>query len=300
MKIIKALVLVCALACIGIHIAGIEQVKNEDNTIIAQPQEPTNVSTPTPVDMNKVDIDNKVNIESPPTEPIVEEPIPAETIAPVETVPEETTEETAPVIEETEPVTEVQEDPLPEVPVDDVELPVVSDKNYPGDGIIMYTNNWVNVRSKPSLEGDIIGKLEEDTEVFCYETTYGWSKIQFDGNKIGYISNKYVDKERSEKFKLYEEVDELVYAGHDVNMRSKAEYGAPIIGKLLQGKSIRRIGIGNNGWSQCMYNNQLVFISNEYLSPDPDYVIPMERFLQNSNNQNENTSTDNTANTNQP
>jgi hypothetical protein len=55
---------------------------------------------------------------------------------------------------------------------------------------------------------------------------------------------------------------------------------APAVGKLKQGESVRRVGIGKNGWSQVLYKNQLFFINNTYLSTDPNFVIPLEWFTQ--------------------
>ena len=216
---------------------------------------------------------------NPPT-PTIPEIVQKETVPPTESTIPETEPETEP-IEMEENVPETIPETTPEETIDpNIELPVESERDYPDDGEVIYTNNWVNVRSGPSLESQIIGKLEEGTELFRYEVTKNnWSKILYEG-KIAYIFNQYVDTQKTEKFKLYQEVDETVFAGHDVNIRARAEYDAPILGKLLQGKSIRRIGIGQNGWSQVMYNNTLAYINSEYLSLDPFYVIPMEKFLQ--------------------
>lgn len=242
------------------------------------------------IDLNQATIETTVETNA------VEDPTIASTVVtlPPETMPFiENTTATEPVeetqaIEMTEP--SIQEtvqatEPIETVPLEtDIlmqeELPVKDGSvDYPGDGEIVYTNHWVNVRSKPNLEGKIVGRIEEGLPVFRHETKNTWSKIQFDGNKIGYISDKYLDKEKTEKFKLYDEVDEYVYSGHDVNMRTTPN--GMVIGKLPQGESIRRIGIGQNGWSQCVWKDQLVYINNLYLGTDPDFKIPLEFFIEN-------------------
>ena len=152
------------------------------------------------------------------------------------------------------------------------------EENFPDDGAIIYTTGEVNVRAEPSMTGKIIGKLEKDARIFRYDTANGWSRIIFNG-EIAFISNKYVNSFKIEPFDLYMEVDETVYAGHDVNIRLVPSSHGPAAGKLKQGESVRRIGIGKNGWSQVMYKNQLFYINSAYLSTNPDFIIPLDWFL---------------------
>lgn len=213
---------------------------------------------------------------------------------PTETVPEPTDVETEPVtepeqIEETEPSEGAISYDDPELmadnsPVEEVglivnEIAPYSETEYPDDGQIVYATHWINVRSEPSTKGDIIGRIEEDERVFRFETSDGWSKIWYK-NDIGYVSNQYIGTANIEAFDLYTDVDEIVYSGHDVNIRIAPSMYAPAVGKLKQGDSVRRIGVGKNGWSQVIYKNQLFFINSQYLSTDPNFVIPLEWFTQ--------------------
>ena len=159
------------------------------------------------------------------------------------------------------------------------ELMPDAETDYPDDGEIVYTTHWVNVRKEPSVDGEVIGKLEENERIFRFETKSGWSKI-FYNNGVGYIYNQYIDSQKIESFDLYTEVDETVYSGHNVNIRLAPSIYSPSLGKLKHGESIRRIGVGKNGWSQVMYKNQLVYINSTYLSTDPNFVIPIEWFLE--------------------
>lgn len=159
------------------------------------------------------------------------------------------------------------------------ELEPNAEMDCPDDGYVVYTTHWVNVRSKPSMNGEIVGKIEEGTRVFRYSTADGWSKIYYD-HGIGYIVNKYIDAAKVEQVDVYSDVDETVYSGHDVNIRLAPSTKAPSIGKLKQGDSIRRIAVGKNGWSQVIYKNQLYYINSQYLSVDSDYVMPLEMFLE--------------------
>lgn len=200
------------------------------------------------------------------TEPVVEEAVVEET------VPEETVEETD------ENRTEANIEPVQEVTIVVHELLPENQTDYPDDGQLLYATHWINVRAEPNTKSDIIGRIEEDERIFRFETANGWSKIWYD-NGIGYIYNRYLGTAQIEDFDLYEDVDEIVYSGHDVNIRLAPSTYAPSIGKLAQGESVRRIGIGKNGWSQVIYKNQLFFINSTYLSTDPDFKIPLDWFL---------------------
>ena len=250
---------------------------------ISQPQTPEENVTPTePIPAPTEEITETPVVETEPpiveTEPVIEETEPAAT----EEVVEETEAQEEPTPTEA-PEEQVPETDLPEIDVSHIELPVEATSPYTTDGEIVYTNNWVNVRTKPSMNGEVITQLEAGEEVFRYEQVNGWSKIEYSRGKIGYIYNKYIDTERTEEFTLYTPVDETVYAGYDVNMRTKP--GGAILGKLREGKSVRRIGIGKDGWSQCIYKNELVYINSTYLSTDPAFDIPVEYFLQYQNEQ---------------
>ena len=200
----------------------------------------------------------------PETEPVVEESLPEETVL------EEIVEETEDVVPEEEPIQEViimVHELLPE-----------NQTEYPDDGQLLYATHWINVRAEPNTKSDIIGKIEEDERIFRFETSNGWSKIWYN-NGIGYIYNRYLGTAHIEDFDLYTDVDEIVYSGHDVNIRMAPSTESPSVGKLSHGQSIRRIGIGKNGWSQVIYKNQLFFINSTYLSTDPDFTIPVDWFL---------------------
>ena len=61
-------------------------------------------------------------------------------------------------------------------------------------GII--TVDSLNVRSNPSLNSNIIGKLKKDTTVEMLSEASDWVEIDFEG-KSGWVSNLYIDKEDS-------------------------------------------------------------------------------------------------------
>lgn len=64
----------------------------------------------------------------------------------------------------------------------------------------------------------------------------------------------------------FSEVNETVYAVTHANIRSGPSTNDPIVGILRYGHSITRIGIGADGWSMVLYNDQVAYIYSVLLS----------------------------------
>ena len=64
----------------------------------------------------------------------------------------------------------------------------------------------------------------------------------------------------------FTEVDEKVYGIIRVNIRSGPSTKYKILGVLATGESIQRVGIGNNGWSKVLYQDQVAYMYTAYLS----------------------------------
>lgn len=64
----------------------------------------------------------------------------------------------------------------------------------------------------------------------------------------------------------YIEVNEIVYAVGNVNIRSGPGTQYERLGQLQYGYSVTRIGIGDNGWSMVIWNDQVAYIFSSYLS----------------------------------
>ena len=62
------------------------------------------------------------------------------------------------------------------------------------------------------------------------------------------------------------EVNEVVFAISPVNIRSGPGTEYPILGTLRTGSSIRRIAIGEDGWSMVMHGKQAAYIHSSYLT----------------------------------
>lgn len=82
------------------------------------------------------------------------------------------------------------------------------------------------------------------------------------------ISYKY---DETEKLPYYKEVDEIVYATEDMNIRTGPGTEYDRIGILDCGSYITRIGIGDNGWSKVQFEGEIGYIKSEYLIPESEY-----------------------------
>lgn len=72
--------------------------------------------------------------------------------------------------------------------------------------------------------------------------------------------------EQTEPEVIYEDVYETVYATTDVNIRTGPGTEFSVLGVSLYGSSVTRTGIGSNGWSQVIYNDDTAYMASEYLS----------------------------------
>lgn len=72
----------------------------------------------------------------------------------------------------------------------------------------------------------------------------------------------------SDEEKQYTTVNETVTAKNETNLRQRASTKSNVITKLKNGQTVKRIGIGKNGWSKLIYNNQTVYAISSYLTTD--------------------------------
>lgn len=71
----------------------------------------------------------------------------------------------------------------------------------------------------------------------------------------------------------YTEVNEIVYATQEVNIRKGPSTDFDKLGSLKKGDSITRVGIGDNGWSKVEYNNTIAYMFSDYLSTTKPPVV---------------------------
>lgn len=71
-------------------------------------------------------------------------------------------------------------------------------------------------------------------------------------------------------------VNETVYTKETCNIREGYSTDSKKVTKIEKGKSIKRIGVGDNGWSKVEYDGKILYMSSQYLTtekpPDPKFT----------------------------
>ncbi|MYL43626.1 N-acetylmuramoyl-L-alanine amidase [Virgibacillus salexigens] len=140
----------------------------------------------------------------------------------------------------------------------------------------------LNVRSSPSHDAPIIGKLQIGDQVRVFQKSFGWVQTYYGGKKA-WVASQYLFQpdsktkaiiqvastqnqttksqnkvDYSEKVKIYE-------AGtSNLNVRSSPSHDAPIIGKLQIGDQVR-VFQKSFGWVQTYYGGKKAWIASQYL-----------------------------------
>ena len=79
---------------------------------------------------------------------------------------------------------------------------------------------------------------------------------------------------KSTEDQIYTDVNETVTAKENVNLRSGAGTNYDVFGTLKNGDTLKRTGIGTNGWSRLIYNDKTVYAISSYLTTDLSYTAP--------------------------
>lgn len=132
----------------------------------------------------------------------------------------------------------------------------------------------VNLRSLPTTDSDIIGKLVSGE--FLTRTAVsdkGWSRLSYNGQTVyavtSYLSNEVVSQPETPTTPSdgFTAVDEQVTAKSETNLRtSPSTQNSEVVYLLKNGEYVRRIGVHTNGWSKLEYNGQVVYAITSYLT----------------------------------
>ncbi|MGI6167272.1 MAG: SH3 domain-containing protein [Eubacteriales bacterium] len=137
----------------------------------------------------------------------------------------------------------------------------------PVDQTVYVTGENVNVRSAPSVTGDIIAVLHYGDDIRCVGTSEKWYKIIY-ADKECYISSDYVTFDNISG-NDFEAVNDTVYVTTDyVNLRRGPSTATEIMANLTKGASLTRIG-RNAEWSKVLYNGNQYYIHNSTISTEP-------------------------------
>ena len=137
----------------------------------------------------------------------------------------------------------------------------------PVDQTVYVIGENVNVRSAPSITGDILAVLHYGDDIRCVGTSENWYKIIY-ADKECYISSDYVTFDNISG-NDFEAVNDTVYVTTDyVNLRRGPSTATEIMANLTKGASLTRIG-RNAEWSKVLYNGNQYYIHNSTISTEP-------------------------------
>ena len=140
------------------------------------------------------------------------------------------------------------------------------------DGIcIAQVNDYVNVRSMPSEEGEVLGKLYNESAGSVEEEVDGWFKIT-SGSVTGYVKKEYVvtgdDAET-----LAEEVGSRVATvdTETLRVRSEADGESSIMGLIGQDEELT-VTDEKEGWVKVSIEEGDGWVSTDYVQLRTDFV----------------------------
>lgn len=140
------------------------------------------------------------------------------------------------------------------------------------DGIcIAQVNDYVNVRSLPSEEGEILGKLYNESAGTIEEDVDGWFKIT-SGNVTGYVKSDYVVTGDAAE-ELAEQVGKRVatVTTETLRVRSEASTEASILGLIGEEEELT-VTDETDEWVQVSIEEGDGWVSKEFVDLRTDFV----------------------------
>ena len=137
--------------------------------------------------------------------------------------------------------------------------------------VIADVNDYVNVRSLPSEEGEIVVKLYDDSVGDFLEEVNGWYKIE-SGNCIGYVKAEYcVTGEAANE--LAKEVGRrtAIVTTETLNVRKEPNTEAVVIGQVPF-EEVLTVTDEAGGWIQIKIEEGYGYVSAEYVTLSTEFV----------------------------
>ena len=159
--------------------------------------------------------------------------------------------------------------------------PVIKDSTYTEKNDTVTAKDLVNLRDSDTTKSNIVGTLKNgETAKRIALGSNGWSKLLYNGKTVyavsSYLTNDLSYKPKPENDSIYTTVNETVTAKSSTNLRDSATTnGSTVIHTLKNGETVKRIGIGSNGWSKLIYNGKTVYAITSYLTTDLSYKEPV-------------------------
>ncbi len=137
--------------------------------------------------------------------------------------------------------------------------------------VIAQVNNYVNVRSMPSEEGEIVGKLYDKSVGEFIEEENGWYKIT-SGKCTGYVKGEYcVTGKEAEKLAKEVGTTYAVVNTTTLKVRKDAGTDASVLGLVPMGEELIVVS-ELDGWVQISIEEGDGYVSRDYVKLRTDFV----------------------------
>lgn len=183
-------------------------------------------------------------------------------------------EESSETMEETESATveeeETVEDSTEETQEETSEEASTEEQDFRGL-VIAQVNNYVNVRSIPSEEGEIVGKLYDKSVGEFEEEVDGWYKIT-SGNCTGYVKAEYcVTGEEAQSLAKKVGTTYAIVNTTTLKVRQEASTDAPVLG-LVPIEEELVVVEELDGWVKVAIEEGDGYVSRDYVNLRTDFV----------------------------
>ena len=137
--------------------------------------------------------------------------------------------------------------------------------------VIADVNNYVNIRSIPSEDGEVVGKLYDESVGDFLGEENGWYKIE-SGSCIGYVKAEYcVTGDAANEMAKEVGRRTAIVTTETLNVRKEPNTDAVRIGQVPLGE-VLTVTDEAGGWVQIRVEEGYGYVSNEYVTLSTEFV----------------------------
>lgn len=135
---------------------------------------------------------------------------------------------------------------------------------YTNIGISNISDELLNVRAVPSLDGKLVGKMPRGAACEVLDTADGWAHIQ-SGEVEGYVSLEYLLTGPDAKLMANDLVSTVAVANTDgLNVRESPNTESPVVTQIRQGEELDYLETVD-GWVKVAVDSDEVYVSAEFV-----------------------------------
>ncbi|MBU0457885.1 SH3 domain-containing protein [Patescibacteria group bacterium] len=151
-----------------------------------------------------------------------------------------------------------------------------------GEDLYRVTNEFLNVRSAPSITSEVLDRILEGETVSLIEfVDAAWAHVKLPNDREGYVAQRYIAKLTSESQMALEreKYKDLYYVDFGfLNVRKSADTNSEKIGEL-DGQAFVRVLSMDKVWARIPFEGKEGYVAAEYLTPFlPNFRVRQDEF----------------------